>query len=293
MGDVDELPKPEEIEVETHDVYRHDEEQAYITLISQQVKSLNFPAEENYTIRLMKEILVYHYPDELPMGSFELLASNKIRSDEETLGEIFNGDPYFTDKEPAVDPDFDWTPRKEQVFSDKMLMQLSIWKKEWDEAKGEYEPVDLSYSPYGYEQTRQWKKLGFLDEKNMLRPEAELIAEGKITDADLVADYNKRQATIAVLRSEHCFRLDHATECCGEIAVKDDINEALEWLRTYKEKDFNKARELKERRAGGEEIEIEEEDPEPDDPDVQVYVCPAPMGGLRFGPSPGLPVPGA
>jgi len=31
-----------------------------------------------------------------------------------------------------------------------MLMQLSIWKKEWDEDKKEYEPVDLSYQPYGY-----------------------------------------------------------------------------------------------------------------------------------------------
>uniref|UniRef100_A0A7S0P4Q1 Uncharacterized protein n=1 Tax=Calcidiscus leptoporus TaxID=127549 RepID=A0A7S0P4Q1_9EUKA len=292
MVDMDELPKPEEIEVETNDIYRHDEEQAYITLISQQVKSLNFPAEENYTVRLMKEILVYHYPDELPMGSFELLASNKIRSDEETLGEIFNGDPYFTDKEPAEDPDFDWTPRKEQVFSDKMLMQLSIWKKEWDEDKREYEPIDLSYSPYGYEQTRKWKKLGFLNEKNVLRPEAELIEEGKITDAEMIDDYKKRQATIAVLRSEHCFRLDHARECSNEIAVKDDVNEALEWLRIYKEKDFNKANELKQRREGGEEIEIEEEDPLPDDPDVQIYVCPAPMGGLKVGPTPGLPVPG-
>lgn len=33
----DELPKPEEIEVETHDIYRHDEEQAFVTLMSQQV----------------------------------------------------------------------------------------------------------------------------------------------------------------------------------------------------------------------------------------------------------------
>lgn len=46
------LPKAEEVEVETTDLYRHDEEQAYITLMSQEVKSLNFAAEENYTIRL-------------------------------------------------------------------------------------------------------------------------------------------------------------------------------------------------------------------------------------------------
>ena len=51
-------------------------------------------------------------------------ACPQIRSDEETLGEIFNGTPYYTDKEPAEDPDFDWVPRKEQVFSDKQLMQL-------------------------------------------------------------------------------------------------------------------------------------------------------------------------
>jgi len=277
----DELPSPEEIEVETQDIYRHDEEQAYVTLMSQQVKSLNFPAEENYTVKLCKEILTYHYPDELPLGSFELLASNKIRSDEETLGEIFNGDPYFTDKEPAEDPDFDWVPRKEQVFSDKMLMQLSVWKKEWDEENNCYEPIDLSYKPYGYEQTRQWKKLGYLDEKNTLRDEAELIAEGKITDPELIDDFNKRQATIKVLREEHCFAERHAKEAALEIKVKDDVNEALEWLQFHKEKDFNEAARLKKARAEGEEIEIEEEEPEPDDPDVQVYVCEPPMLRVR------------
>ena len=38
-----------------------------------------------------KELVTYHNPDTYPMGSFELIASNRIRSDEETLGEIFNG----------------------------------------------------------------------------------------------------------------------------------------------------------------------------------------------------------
>ena len=33
--------------------------------MSQQVKSLNFPVEENYTIRLMKEVIAFHYPDEV------------------------------------------------------------------------------------------------------------------------------------------------------------------------------------------------------------------------------------
>ena len=48
----DDLPKPEEIEIETKDIYRHDEEQAYVTLMSQEVTSINFPCEENYTVRL-------------------------------------------------------------------------------------------------------------------------------------------------------------------------------------------------------------------------------------------------
>lgn len=34
-----------------------------------------------------------------------------------------------------------------QVFSDKMLMQLSIWKKDWDAENKVYEPIDLSYKP--------------------------------------------------------------------------------------------------------------------------------------------------
>ena len=48
----DELPTPQEIDVEFSDLYRHDEEQAYLTLMAQEIKSINFPCEENYTIRL-------------------------------------------------------------------------------------------------------------------------------------------------------------------------------------------------------------------------------------------------
>ena len=44
-------------------------------------------------------------------------------------------------------------------------------------------------------QTRKWKKLGWLDEKNTLRPEGELIAEGLLTDAEQIDSYRKRQAT--------------------------------------------------------------------------------------------------
>ena len=149
-----------------------------------------------------KELIAYHNPESHPLGSFELIASNRIRSDEETLGEIFNGQPYYTDKEPAEDPDFDWVPRKEQVFSDKQLMQLSVWKKEFDEETGAYEPVDLGYKPYGATQSRMWKKMGYLDETGTLKSEGKLIEEGKITDQEIVANYYKKQDTIKALRED-------------------------------------------------------------------------------------------
>ena len=204
------------------------------------------------------------------MGSFELIASNRIRSDEETLGEIFNGQPYYTDKEPAEDPDFDWVPRKEQVFSDKQLMQLSVWKKEFDEDTNEYEPVDLGYKPYGYHQTRTWKKLGYLDEDGKLKDEGTLISEGKITDPEEVANYYKKQDTIKVLREEYCFKKAHAVECANDSALKDkgSVQEALEWLRFHKERDYNEAMEIKGKKDAGEEykvIEKEDEGKESDD----------------------------
>jgi len=267
----DDLPRPEEIECEYQDLYRHDEEQAYLTLMSQDIKSINFPCEENYTVRLCKELIAYHNPDAMPLGSFELLASNRIRSDEETLGEIFNGTPYYTDKEPAEDPDFDWQPRKEQVFSDKQLMQLSIWKKEWDDEKKEYEPVDLSYSPYSKEQTRKYKKLGWLDENNKLKDEGTLIEEGKITDQEMIMDYHKKQATIKTLREGYAVREKHAKEVANEIKVKDDVEEAVAWLQRHKEKDWNEAVKKKERIEAGEKgIQVDKEvdtEDEEDDPD--------------------------
>ena len=243
---------------------RHDEEQAYLTLMSQDIKSINFPCEENYTVKLCKELVTYHNPDTYPLGSFELIASNRIRSDEETLGEIFNGQPYYTDKEPAEDPDFDWTPRKEQVFSDKQLMQLSVWKKEFDEDTGEYEPVDLGYKPYGYEQTRLWKKLGYLDDEGKLKSDKTLIDEGKITDPEYVADYYKKQDTIKTLREEYCFKKAHAEECANDKAFKDkgSVEEALEWLRFHKERDYNEAASLKKLKDNGEEYTIVEKEDE-------------------------------
>ena len=70
-----------------------------------------------------------------------------------TLGEVFNGDEYYCDRpDEAEDPDFDWKPRKEQVFSDKMLMQLSIWKKEWDVDAKCFEPVCAEVNKKGFVQ---------------------------------------------------------------------------------------------------------------------------------------------
>ncbi|EOD32625.1 hypothetical protein EMIHUDRAFT_112218 [Emiliania huxleyi CCMP1516] len=232
--------------------------EAYVTLMSQEVKSLNFAAEENYTVRLCKELVAYHYPDELPLGSFELLASNKIRSDEET----------------AEDPDFDWKPRKEQVFSDKMLMQLSIWKKEWDEETKSYEPVDLSYMPYGKELTKQWKKLGYLDGAFWPRPRP----PRRRTAAPSPRPSFPGGALSRRAAPPHLIRKKDAWEAAGEIENKDD---ALAWLQRHKEKDYNAALKLQGRRAEGEEVEVEEEEPEPDDPDVEVYVCePPPLRGM-------------
>ena len=202
--------------------------------MSQEVKSLNFAAEANYTVRLCKDIIAYHYPDKMPLGSFELVASNKVRSDEETLAEVFNGSSYACEKEVAEDPCFDWVPRKEQIFDEHKLMQLSIWKKEWDNEAKCFEPVDLGCAPppqprsaapclgpaqprarrarrshkpsptraarrymaYGYEQTRKWRKMGFLNEKGMLKEEGQLISEGLITDETQLADYGKKLETI-------------------------------------------------------------------------------------------------
>ena len=203
-----------------------------------------------------KELVTYHNPSTHPMGSFELIASNRIRSDEETLGEIFNGQPYYTDKEPAEDPDFDWVPRKEQVFSDKQLMQLSVWKKEWDDDTNSYEPIDLGYKPYGYQQTRTWKKLGFLDEEGKLKSEGQLIEEGKVTDPEDVANYYKKQDTIKVLREEYCFKRAHAVECANDKALKEkgSVEEALEWLRFHKERDFDEAMALKKKKDSSDAV---------------------------------------
>ena len=155
-------------------------------------------------------------------------------------------------------------PRKEQVFSDKQLMQLSVWKKEFDEDTNEYEPVDLGYKPYGYHQTRIWKKLGYLDEEGKLKSDKTLIEEGKITDPEFISDYYKKQDTIKELREVHCFKKAHAEECANDKALKDkgSVEEALEWLRFHKEKDFNEAAEIKKKKDAGEEYKIVEKEEE-------------------------------
>ena len=127
----------------------------------------------------------------------------QVRSDEETLGEIFNGSPYAVDAD--VDPHADWVPRAEQVFDEKKLMQLSIWKKYWDEDEKAYEAIDLAYKPYGPQQTREWSKLGYLDEKGHLRTERELIESGALTDETQVANWHKKVALVKLLRDANAF----------------------------------------------------------------------------------------
>ena len=123
----------------------------------------------------------------------------QVRSDEETLGEIFNGSPYAVDAD--VDPHADWVPRAEQVFDEKKLMQLSIWKKYWDEDEKAYEAIDLAYKPYGPQQTREWSKLGYLDEKGHLRTERELIESGALALGGGAIGTIGALASLAALRS--------------------------------------------------------------------------------------------
>ena len=295
--------------------------------MSQEVKSLNFAAEANYTIRLCKDIIAYHYPDKMPLGSFELVASNKVRSDEETLAEVFNGSSYACEKEVAEDPCFDWVPRKEQIFDEHKLMQLSIWKKDWDIDAKCFEPVDLgcAYAPspaapprrapprrvvpaprgararrrdeprpeprpspparaahrymaYGYEQTRKWRKMGYLNEKGLLKEEGQLISEGLITDEEIITDYGKKLETIQILQEEYCVRHKHAKEAANEIKIKNDLSEAVEWLRFHKEKDWNIAEKGKAKRDAGEKHEVQEESDVEDG--VEIYECePMRLGG--------------
>ena len=128
------------------------------------------------------------------------------------------------------------------------------------------------YKPYGYHQTRVWKKLGYLDEEGKLKSDKTLIDEGKITDPEFISDYYKKQDTIKTLREEYYFKKAHAEECANDKDFKDkgSVEEALEWLRFHKERDFNEAAEIKKKKDAGEEykiVEKEDEGKEEDDDD--------------------------
>jgi hypothetical protein len=77
--------------------------------------------------------------------------------------------------------------------------------------------------------------------------------------------------TIKVLREQYCVREKHAKEVANEIKIKDDVNEAIEWLRFHKEKDWGIAEKLKAKRDAGEKDEVQEESDVEDG--VEIYVC--------------------
>lgn len=97
-----------------------------------------------------------------------------------------------------------------------------------------------------------------------LKSDKTLIDEGKITDPEFISDYYKKQDTIKELRETYCFKKAHADECANDKAFKDkgDVNEALEWLRFHKEKDFNEAAEIRKKKEAGEEYKIVEKEDE-------------------------------
>ena len=131
---------------------------------------------------------------------------------------------------------------------------------------------------YGYEQTRKWRKMGYLNEKGLLKEEGQLISEGLITDEEIIADYGKKLETIQILREEHCVRHKHAKEAANEIKIKNDVSEAVEWLRFHKEKDWNIAEKGKAKRDAGETHEVQEESDVEDG--VEIYECePMRLGG--------------
>tara|TARA_B110001452_G_scaffold13284_1_gene10971 strand:- start:1489 stop:1854 length:366 start_codon:yes stop_codon:yes gene_type:complete len=120
--------------------------------------------------------------------------------------------------------------------------------------------------------------MGFLNEKGLLKEESQLISEGLIKDEQQIADYHKKVETIKQLRSEYCIREKHAKEAVNEIRVKDDVQEAREWLRFHKERDYNVAEKLLAKREAGEKVEPQEESDIEDG--VEIYVCePQRLGG--------------
>ena len=137
-------------EVEFVDPYTYDEEQPYLMLISTSVNTLCFPCEEDYSIADCKNILAFKYPEKLPLGSFELVATHRVRADDETLADIFDG-------------------VSEPLYKPNCNLQIAVWPKEWDAATGSYEDVDLSYKEYGADMTKEFKKKGWLNAEGKLR----------------------------------------------------------------------------------------------------------------------------
>ena len=90
--------------------------------------------------------------------------------------------------------------------------------------------------------------------QNKLKDEGQLIQEGRITDQEIVMDYYKKQATIKTLRGQYAIREKHAKEVASEIKTKDDVEEAVEWLKFHKEKDWNEAVKKQERIEAGEKV---------------------------------------
>merc|ERR1712046_46287 len=121
--------------------------------------------------------------------------------------------------------------------------------------------------------------MGYLNEKGLLKEEKQLIHEGLITDQTTVLDFRKKEALIKQLRNDYCVREKHAKEVANEIRIKDDINEAIEWLRFHKEKDWGIAEKLKAKKDAGEKYMVEEESDVEDD--VEIYICePLRLGGF-------------
>ena len=93
-----------------------------------------------------------------------------------------------------------------------------------------------------------------------------------------------------------CSGLSHGLACSGRDAgqrllhlgpavptisfkIKDDINEAIEWLRFQKEKDWGIAEKLKAKKDAGEKYEIEEESDIEEG--VELFICePQRLGGF-------------
>ena len=78
-------------DVEFVEPYTYDEEQPFLVLAGTDVDILCFPCEEDFTVGFCKRVLAHVHPDRLALGSCELVATNRVRSDAETLVDIFDG----------------------------------------------------------------------------------------------------------------------------------------------------------------------------------------------------------